>query len=420
MKTQWWTRERLEEMQLEALQKILAHARQNCAFYKDLPVIKDIDDLKQIPILTKKHVHDSFEELSAKNVEFIQKWTGGTSEQVVIRTNKDQTPFGWIQSRYHSWQPKGTWKRQAVIWGGGELHHVKPRKLIGNHLLFGSHEVYQFPIEWMTNEETTLDYLNKMKGFKPTSIRGYASSLRALAYYAIKHGIKFPTLKCVINNCEPISKDIRDIVRKAFGVEIFDFYGSQDLGSMGAECNKHEGLHLSEERYILEVMPDGRYIWTDLMNYAMPLIRYENGDIGGLSDKMCSCNRGLRLLSKVVGRTLQYLWTKQGDWMNMTEINEAMYYDVPNYLTLIEAHQVQQDEQGKIRLLLKAWDMKKLPDMSIIQKYFADRLDVEVTYVDEMTRSKSGKQLACITKFRPPWLNKNEWEIDGTEKRADV
>jgi phenylacetate-CoA ligase len=244
--------------------------------------------------------------------------------------------------------------------------------------------------------------------------------LRALAYYAIKHGIKFPTLKCVINNCEPISKDIRDIVRKAFGVEIFDFYGSQDLGSMGAECNKHEGLHLSEERYILEVMPDGRYIWTDLMNYAMPLIRYENGDIGGLSDKMCSCNRGLRLLSKVVGRTLQYLWTKQGDWMNMTEINEAMYYDVPNYLTLIEAHQVQQDEQGKIRLLLKAWDMKKLPDMSIIQKYFADRLDVEVTYVDEMTRSKSGKQLACITKFRPPWLNKNEWEIDGTEKRADV
>lgn len=418
MRTQWLSRQQLEELQLEGLRSIIAHAKKNCLFYRDLPEIQDIDDLKQIPILTKKHVHDNFEALTAQNVEYIRKWTGGTSEQVVIRSNKNQTPFGWIQSRFHSWQPEGTWKRQAVIWGGGELRHVKPRRLTGTHLLFGQYEVYQFPIEWMTNEEKTLDYLEKMRAFKPSSIRGYASSLRALSYYAIKHNIKLPTLKCIINNCEPLSDDIRKLIMEAFGVEAYNFYGSQDLGSMGADCNKHEGMHLSMERFILEVMPDGRLIWTDLLNYAMPLIRYENGDIGEYSDKACSCSRGLVLLKNIIGRTLQYLWTKQDDWMNMTEINEAMYYDVPRYLDLIESHQVQQDEKGKIKLLLKAWNVNDLPDMSIIQRYFADRLDIEVVYVDTMIRSRSGKQLTCITKFKPPWLNKNEWEIEGLEKRA--
>jgi len=38
--------------------------------------------------------------------------------------------------------------------------------------------------------------------------------------------------------------------------------------------------------------------------------------------------------------------------------------------------------------------------------------------VDKMIRSKSGKQLTVISKFRPPWINKNEWEIEGVESRG--
>jgi phenylacetate-CoA ligase len=414
-KSQYWTKEQLKELQFDGLKDLIIHAKKNCLFYKNLPIIHDIDDLKNIPILTKRQIHNNFSALTANNIPSCRKWTGGTSEQVVILSNLDQKQIIDMKIRFDSWHPKETWKRQAVVWGGGELAHKEPYEVRNAlHEYFGIYSVHYFPIEWMVDEETTLRYLKMMVKFNPTSIRGYASALRKLSYYAIKHNIKLSDLKCIINNCEPLTEDTRKLAREAFNAEIFNFYGSQDLGSMAQDCEKHEGLHLGMERYILEIMPDGRLIWTDLLNYAMPLIRYENGDIGEL-DKSCSCGRGLTTLKNIVGRTFQYLWTKQGTWLNVTEINEAMYYDVPNYLDLIEAHQVQQDEKGKIKLLLKPWDKNKLPNMTIIQKYFANRLDIEIIYVDEMVLSKSGKQLACITKFRPPWINKNEWEIDRTE-----
>jgi phenylacetate-CoA ligase len=46
----------------------------------------------------------------------------------------------------------------------------------------------------------------------------------------------------------------------------------------------------------------GEIVVTNLLNYAMPLIRYRVGDIGILDDKYCSCGRGLPLLKSIEGR----------------------------------------------------------------------------------------------------------------------
>jgi phenylacetate-CoA ligase len=46
----------------------------------------------------------------------------------------------------------------------------------------------------------------------------------------------------------------------------------------------------------------GEIVVTNLMNYAMPLIRYRVGDIGTLGKEPCSCGRGLPLLKSIEGR----------------------------------------------------------------------------------------------------------------------
>ena len=56
----------------------------------------------------------------------------------------------------------------------------------------------------------------------------------------------------------------------------------------------------------------GRIVVTDLVNQAMPLIRYQVEDMGMLSDRKCSCGRGLPLMEHVSGRVADFLLRKDG------------------------------------------------------------------------------------------------------------
>jgi len=91
---------------------------------------------------------------------------------------------------------------------------------------------------------------------------------------------------------------------------------------IGAECERHDGLHLSQENLYVEILDDagrptpageeGNVVITDLFNYGMPFIRYVNGDRAVAGWKTCPCGRGLPLLTKVTGRRLDTLETTDG------------------------------------------------------------------------------------------------------------
>ena len=76
------------------------------------------------------------------------------------------------------------------------------------------------------------------------------------------------------------------------------------------------------ENLIVEVVDDkgapvgpgevGRILVTDLHNYGMPFIRYEIGDMARVSERQCSCGRGLLLLDDIVGRSLDVIRTPEG------------------------------------------------------------------------------------------------------------
>ena len=75
---------------------------------------------------------------------------------------------------------------------------------------------------------------------------------------------------------------------------------------MMGECELHNGLHNYDDYGYLEVenYENGFYkiIGTNLNNYAMPLIRYDTGDLAKVSNASCECGRSFPLIKKVVGR----------------------------------------------------------------------------------------------------------------------
>ena len=62
----------------------------------------------------------------------------------------------------------------------------------------------------------------------------------------------------------------------------------------------------------------GRLLVTDLDNFAMPLIRYELGDIGALTRQPCACGRSSRVLKELLGRRQDALRNEAGDRLSAT------------------------------------------------------------------------------------------------------
>lgn len=402
-KSQFYSEDEMRKLRTKGLRDLIKQARLHTKYYKHLPQILEIEELDQLPILTKELIHKNFEELTADNIPYKQKWTGGTSQQVVIRSPVQIGPLYAGKERFMEWQGLSP-IREACLWGQGELQHdlgiTKPT-VRGN--------VLYLPIEQLRTEQDAFLYLQKIQEFKPNKFRGYPSALTLLAYCALERNISYQPV-VIESNCEPLTPYKKKLIEKAFNAPVYVFYGSQDLGSMAQDCEKHEGLHLYAERYLLEETKEGRFLWTDLLNYSMPLIRYENGDSGKIKKEKCSCERILPLLHEILGRTLYFLWTSQDSWISVTEIHEHMYFDVPHYLELIDRHQVVQEEKGECILVLKPWSLTNKPDMScIIQRFKKYGLDIQLkwtTSLDDFQFSKSGKQLSVVTKFTPPWLGK--------------
>jgi phenylacetate-CoA ligase len=90
----------------------------------------------------------------------------------------------------------------------------------------------------------------------------------------------------------------------------------------GGECGKGPGLHLSSEIGIAEVLDDhdqpvppgshGRLVGTGLVNRAMPLLRYEIGDVSALNPERCPCGRGLPRLDPVTTKAEDIVVTPDG------------------------------------------------------------------------------------------------------------
>lgn len=131
---------------------------------------------------------------------------------------------------------------------------------------------------------------------------------------------------CVITTGEMLYSGQRIQLEEYFHAPVFDYYGSNEVGSLAFEC-EDGAKHVTDEHVILETIDDndqpvwnspGRILVTDLDNYAMPLIRYELGDTGVLSDESCPCGRNLTVLKQLLGRTQEAIRNRAGESLSAT------------------------------------------------------------------------------------------------------
>ncbi len=95
----------------------------------------------------------------------------------------------------------------------------------------------------------------------------------------------------------------RAAIEAAYSATAFDHTGMTELGPTGHSCTARDGVHLIESEFILEVMPDGELVATNLGRWGMPLIRYRTGDRVQVSREPCSCGSPfLKIAGGIQGR----------------------------------------------------------------------------------------------------------------------
>ncbi len=103
------------------------------------------------------------------------------------------------------------------------------------------------------------------------------------ALYCEQHGLKFPSLKFILCSYEFVSVVHRNILKRVFGVPVFNLYGSTETGHLLMENERGEMKASSDTAFLEIVNADasgvGDLVVTTLTNDYMPLLRYRIGDL---------------------------------------------------------------------------------------------------------------------------------------------
>jgi len=265
------------------------------------------------------------------------------------------------------------------------------------------------------NEDAVNIFVHEWKKIKPTLLFGHAHSLYILALYIDKLKINDINPKGIISTSMMLMPNERQVIENIFGVQVHDRYGCEEVSLIASECEKHEGLHINIEHLFVEFiredgMPahpgeEGAIIVTDLVNEAMPFIRYKVEDVGVLSDRKCSCGRGLPLMEKVVGRVADFFVRKDGSLVAGVSLIERTLTAIPG----IQQLQIVQNAIDEFVLNIvkddKFVEESKKGLLFEMNETFGHGVNIKMVFVDKLKQEESGKYRFSICNVKHDIIN---------------
>ncbi len=243
---------------------------------------------------------------------------------------------------------------------------------------------------------------------KETTILGYASTLQAIASYMERQNITIDRVSGIISGAEAITAKTRSLVQKQFGCPVVSRYSNQEMGIL-AQDHAADHFLLNRASYYFELLAMdsdepvplgqmGRIVITDLYNYAMPMIRYDTGDLG----IMRKGADGEVYLAKVMGRKLDLLYNTKGEPLSFFALDEFFELNFD-----IEQYQVVQEDRTHITVNIIMKKDKVLDEkwcIDSIKSVMGEDCVATIRYLDTVPITSSGKFKYVICHYKPDGL----------------
>ena len=337
-RSQWLSREAIEHLQLDKLQRFLRTALDHCSWHAQrlracgLADILErgrltLDDLQRLPTMTKQDARENGAAMCWSNVAggSFPYNTGGSSGAPLIfrfgRLRQASDAAGRIRAR--RWWGVDVGDHEIYLWGA-------PSKPTGTDRIKSLRDrlLNQLVLNAFDMSPKNMDaYIVAIRAYRPHCVYGYASSVALLAAHARERGasLQSPGLRVVCTTGEPLYPHQRALIAEVFKAPVANEFGSRDMGFTAHETPANEMLLMSES-IILEVLDNdgnpaapgelGEAVMTGLCSEAQPFIRYRTGDMVRLGREPPSCGRGLHRITEIAGRTTDFVVRSDGSIMH--------------------------------------------------------------------------------------------------------
>jgi phenylacetate-CoA ligase len=312
------------------LKHLLEHAKTHSPFWTErlarwTPKPQSLAEiLDQVQPLTRKELQAQFDRLSAKfpKREALGVFEGSTSGSTGTPVRFERCAKLYMAQYYAVGLLCAMWHR---------MDPAKPLGVIGSRCKDKDKAPLGIPFRWFgpvavgfercTKERDIADTYDYCARKNPTYLQAGPTLLASLARYALEHGRNKLRPEQVLTLGSVVTDEIRDVARRGLGAKIIDRYSCEETGYIAIQCPKHDHLHVISPVTLMEIVDDngapcgvgkpGRVLITSMQSYAMPLIRYEIGDIAEWGEP-CDCGITLPVIRKLWGRTRHLITTPDG------------------------------------------------------------------------------------------------------------
>lgn len=373
--------------------KIISHTLETVPFYQSY---KSIQKLEDFPIINKNTIRDNFKKLQSR--KYVKK-----NNRIVSTSGSTGTPFQILQNENkHQRNLADTvfFASRAGYKIGEQLVYIKLwSKNFGLKNLKGflknvkKHSVYKL------DDEDISQLIGKInKESKSLNMIAYASSFEKIANYLEKTNAE--PLKCKMNSMIAISERLSDYTKttidKYFNCQMVSRYSNNENGILAQQnLIDNDVFEVNWASYFIEILAIdedkpvsygevGRVVVTDYFNYAMPIIRYDTGDLAVMNID----ERRIPFLERIEGRKLDMIYNTSGKL-----VSSHLAYHLCKYGNFRQFQLVQyglKDYNINLNTVKKV--DKELELVEEFKGYLGMDANIKVNYVDEIPILNSGKR----------------------------
>jgi phenylacetate-CoA ligase len=358
---------------------------------------RELSDLSRLPVLEKQQVRENPDQFLNRRFDqsrLIEDHTSGsTGEPLRFLLTVEQKAYEMAYSiRFWRWAGYRTGARIAAF------RHYIPRRQTDP---LWQHDKRTRTLFFSVYDMTPANlraYVEEFNRFQPEFVRGYPSSIYIFAQFAASEGLPMHAPRAVLSSSETLSPEMRAVIERVLQCPVYDWWGTNERVVTACQCERRGPLHVNAEGGILELAPMAdnagesghRMIGTGLINHAMPLIRYDLGDLAVAREKPCGCGRGLPCVERILGRVNDTLVT-----------GEQKYIPSVRFYTLFETHDkvrqfqvVQTEPNAVVVRIVPARKFNGAETNELrgkLARFLGDAVKIDFELVDHIKPEPSGK-----------------------------
>lgn len=378
-------------IQCKKMKETLIHAYEHTKYYKKLfddanvniYNFKSIEDLDEIPILTREMIKEYFDDLQADDIkDFYSATTGGSTGKPLKVLLDRASIYKEKAFIYHFWEKYGydyKCSKLATFRGvdyGKNFYKINP--------LYN--EIQLDPCR--INAETVKKYCDKILSFGADFIHGYPSAIDAFCKFATQKGLNINgKFKAVFFISENVYEWQKNNIESTLGCPTAAFYGHSERAVFAEQIQQTELYSFNDYYCCTELNTSGCIITTGLVNKKMPLIRYQLDDT---AQRESDCFR------------IRGHWDGMVKGKNGEHISVALLNTHNEFINKVAKLQFVQQKEGHLQISIVPTDMMTDKTRMLIQKYYQSKtgnaLQVEVKIVEDLIYTKRGKYQLLIQK----------------------